>query len=84
MVGDNKFYIDKDGKRYEANILSNFSVNNNVYCIYTVGGDDNHSSVYCAKVVNNELVKIDNEDEIKLTNKIVNSLLAGLNKDGDK
>lgn len=84
MVGDNKFYIDKDGKRYEANILSNFSVNNNVYCIYTVGRDDNQNSVYCAKVVNNELVKIENEDEIKLTNKIVNSLLAVLNKDGDK
>lgn len=84
MIGDNKFCIDKDDKRYEANILSNFSVNNNVYCIYTIGRDNNLSSVYCAKIIDNELVKIENEDEIRLTNKIVNSLLAGLNKDGDK
>lgn len=84
MIGDNKFFIDKDGKRYEANILSNFSVNNNLYCIYTIGRDNNLSSVYCAKIIDNELVKIENEDEIRLTNKIVNSLLAGLNKDGDK
>ncbi len=66
------FQIEKDGTKYKANILTNFELYNNHYCIYTIPSDTSKNyNVYCAKIIENNLVKIEDEQEIKLTNKIV-------------
>lgn len=75
MEENKTFYIEKDGKQIKATILTNFELYGDNYCIYTVPNNDNNN-VYCAKVLENRLVKIENEEELKLTNKIVAELLS--------
>ena len=74
---DNKiFYIEKDGLKVKATILTNFELYGDNYCIYTIQSENSkNNDVYCAKLMNNQLIKIENEEEIKLTNKIVSELI---------
>ena len=75
MDSNKKFFIEKDGTRIEATILTNFELYGDNYCIYSIPNKQNND-VYCAKVLGNKLVKIDNEEELRLTNKIVTELLT--------
>ena len=81
MEDQKTFYIEKDGTKYKANILTNFELYNNHYCIYTIPSDTSKNyNVYCSKIIENNLVKIEDEQEIKLTNKIVTELMNSLKK----
>lgn len=76
MEESNVFYIEKDGKNYLANIVTNFEIYGDNYCVYTIQDEiTKNYNVYCAKIVGNNLVKIENEKELKLTNKIVTELI---------
>ena len=76
MEESNVFYIEKEGKNYQANIVTNFEIYGDNYCIYTIPNETTKNyNVYCAKIVGNNLVKIENEEELKLTNKIVTELI---------
>lgn len=75
----NTFYIEKDGIKYKANIITNFEIYNDNYCIYTIPDETTKNyNVYCAKILGNNLVKIENEKEKKLTNKIVTELINSI------
>lgn len=76
MEETNVFYIEKYGKKYKANIITNFEIYQDNYCIYTIPDETTKNyNVYCAKIVGNNLVKIENEEELKLTNKVVTKLI---------
>lgn len=68
------FYIEKDNQQIKANIITNFELYGDNYCIYTVPFNGNNN-VYCAKIIDNKLIKIENKEERELTNKIVTTLL---------
>ncbi len=72
---DNKFYVVEDGNKYEAYVISNFSIYDDKYCVYAVDKGKKDKEVYCDKVFNNSLIKIINPKEIEFTSKIVNTLL---------
>ena len=78
MENENKvFYIEMDNKKLRANILTNFEVYGDNYCIYTINVDGTKmNNVYCAKIVDNNLVEIKDETELKLTNKIIYELFG--------
>jgi len=79
MIENNNFYIEKDGRKYQATILTNFQIEKNHYCIYTIPSETTKEhNVYCAKIINNNLINITDEQEKKLTNKIINELLNGV------
>lgn len=73
----NKFYIEISGKKYNATILTNFEVLGDNYCIYTVPSDTSgENNVYCAKIVEQYLVPIEDLKTRELTNKIITNLLS--------
>lgn len=76
----NKFYIRKDSQRIEANILTNFTIFNDTYCIYTIPTIDKNHNVHCAKLIGNNLIPITDEKELSLTNKIVTKYIESLKK----
>lgn len=75
---DNKvFYVEKNGTKIKATILTNFELYGDNYCIYTIPiPNSKEIDMYCAKLIDNQLIKIENEEEIKLTNKVVNKLIG--------
>lgn len=76
MDEKNIFYIEQNGHKIKANILTNFEVYGDNYCVYTIPIENNKNNiVYCAKIVNNQLVKIEDEKELRITNKIIHNLL---------
>lgn len=71
-----KFYIEKDGIKYTASILTNFELYGDHYCIYTIPSvKESQNNVYCAKIYENRLIKITDQKERDLTSKIVKQLL---------
>ncbi len=81
MIGTNKFYVDVSGKKIVAEILTCFNIYEDSYCIYTVPNSQNDNyGVYCAKIVGNTLVKIEKEEEKRLTSKVVMKLVSALQK----
>ena len=74
MVAENKFTAVVDGRKCDAYVISNFSILGDNYCAYTVGSEGK-TDVYCDKVVNNSLIKIESEEEKRLVSKIVNTIL---------
>lgn len=76
----NKFYIEENGQRLEANILTNFTIFDDIYCIYTILTKDKNHNVYCAKLIDNKLIPIIDEKELNLTNTIVNKYIESLKK----
>lgn len=75
---DNKiFYIEKGSIKVKATILTNFELYGDNYCIYTIKSENSkNNNIYCAKLINNQLIKIENESEMKLVNKIVTKLIG--------
>lgn len=70
------FYIEKEGIKYQATILTNFEVYGDNYCIYTVPDKTSHqNNVYCAKIIDNNLVEIKEEKERKITTQIIKQLM---------
>lgn len=74
MEENKTFYIENNGQRIKANIITFFEVLNENYCIYSL---QNHPlvDIYCAKIINNNLVKIEDEEEKERINNIVKQLL---------
>ena len=81
---DNKFSVIEDGNKYDAYVISNFSVYDDKYCVYAVDRGKEEKDVYCDKVINNVLVKIENKEEYEFTRKIVNTLLNSVKYKEDK
>ncbi|MCI6265390.1 MAG: DUF1292 domain-containing protein [Erysipelotrichaceae bacterium] len=76
MSEPNTFYIEQNGTKIKANILTNFEIYGSNYCIYTTSDKtEKNYNVYCAKIVGNNLAQIEKEEELKLTNKIVKELI---------
>lgn len=70
------FYIEENGKQIKANILTNFTVVDETYCIYTIPIENTqNNNLYCAKIINNKLVEITDEIEKNRINKIVQKLI---------
>lgn len=64
-MNKSKFIIDSSGvNAYIATIISNFSYNNEEYCIYVIPKKNEDSNIHVAKVINNNLVPITNDKEI--------------------
>ena len=79
MEEQSKFYIDENGKKIIANILTNFELYGDNYCIYTVPQNNSQEyEVHCAKIMGSTLMKIENEREKNMTNKIVQQLLQSI------
>lgn len=76
----NKFSIEVNGEKYIASILTNFTIYDDTYCIYTIPDKNKNHNVYCAKVIGNKLENITDEKELALTNKVVNEFISSLNK----
>ena len=77
MEETSKFYIEKDGTKYTASILTNFTIYGDHYCIYTIPSiQEKQNNVYCAKIYENRLIKITDQKELDLTSKIVKQLLG--------
>lgn len=79
MEESNIFYIYHNGIQYRATILITFNIFDDQYCIYTIPDESskNHN-VYCAKVIGSKLIKIENEEEKRMTNKVVTQLIESL------
>ncbi len=75
---ENKFKVVLDGNEYDAYVISNFSIGNDYYCAYAVDTGDKMKNVYCDRVINNSFVKIEEEDERRIIDKIVNNMLKAL------
>ena len=71
----NKFYVVVNQKQYIANILTNFTIYDDTYCIYTIPDKEKNHNVYCAKINGNKLEPITDEKELTLTNKVVNEFI---------
>ena len=79
LTENNQFFIEKEGKKYQATILTNFRISQNNYCIYTIPSETSkNQNVYCAKIIDNNLVKIIDEKEKQLTDKVVTELVNGI------
>ena len=79
------FYIEKNGMKYKANIITNFELYGYSYCAYAV--EDHQSknyNVYCAKIVNDHLIPIMDEKEIQLTNNLITELIKGKKNEGEE
>ena len=81
-MNNNKFNVVIDNNKYDAYVISNFNIFDDRYCVYAIDKGKEKKDVYCDKVVNNKLVKIENKEEINLTTMIVNDLIKVVNQKG--
>lgn len=77
MTDNYEFYIEKDNNKYKAQVITDFEIYGDRYCIYKLANDE-QNNVYCAKYLNNKLVKIENQEELNLTKKIITKLIESL------
>ena len=71
------FNVIKNGKSYQAHILANFDIYGDNYCIYTISHLDNYD-VYCAKVVGDALIDVQDEKEKKLVSGVILKLVNAI------
>ncbi len=81
---ENKFVVIEDGEKYDAYVISNFSFFDDKYCVYAVDRGNKDKDVYCDKVINNTLVKIENAKELEFVSSIVNTLVKSIGNKEDK
>ena len=81
---ENKFVVIEDGEKYDAYVISNFSFFDDKYCVYAVDRGNKDKDVYCDKVINNTLVKIENSKELEFVSSIVNTLVKSIGNKEDK
>lgn len=73
------FYIENGNHKIKADVLTYFELSGDYYCVYTVKNEDYKDSfVYCAKVVNGNLVPISDRQEVSLTSKVVGRLIGAM------
>ena len=68
------FNVKKNGVEYEADVLTNFELYGDHYCVYTIPNSD-YYDVYCAKIVDGKLIDIKSEKEKEMTNIVVSRLI---------
>lgn len=83
MNNVDKFLIEKDNQTYTAYILSNFNINNNEYCMYTVNIGNKDFKLFCAKKIGDNIIPITDHNEQDLVNKIVDKFASILTNEGD-
>lgn len=81
---NNKFTVVIDNNKYDAYVISNFNIFDDYYCVYAIDRGKEKKDVYCDKIINNKLIKIESKEEINLTTMIVNSLLKAVESKGGK
>ncbi len=75
---DNKTFTITDkinNRAYTANVLTNITINNGEYCIYTIPQEENTIDIFVSKIVNNKLENIVDTKERDIVNKIVKDLI---------
>ena len=71
MDNSKSFDVIKDGVKYKAIVIMNFSLYDAYYCIYGIKNGNRDYDVYCGKIIGDRVVPIENEKDRDLTNKIV-------------
>ena len=71
------FNVIKNGKQYQARILANFVIYGEHYCIYTISHLDNYD-VYCAKVVDDALIDVQDEKEKEIVSNVILKLVNAI------
>ncbi len=71
----NKFTAVINNVKYNAYVISNFSILGDNYCVFAVDNAKDVNTVYCNKIVNDNLIEIESEEERKLVSKVVNTIL---------
>lgn len=73
---NNKFIINgKNGISYMAKIITCFTIQDNTYCLYSIQKDDNNHDIYVAKLVNDNLISITDQEEKECVDNIVKRLI---------
>ena len=73
---NNKFIINtKEGISYVANVITCFNIGDDKYCLYSIQKEDKNHDIYVAKLVNNELITINDAKELERVDKIVKKLI---------
>ena len=73
---NNKFIINnKGGISYVANVITCFNIGDDKYCLYSIQKEDKNHDIYVAKLVNNELITINDAKELERVDKIVKRLI---------
>ena len=73
---NNKFIINtKGGISYVANVITWFNIGDDKYCLYSIQKEDKNHDIYVAKLVNNELITINDAKELERVDKIVKKLI---------
>ena len=73
---NNKFIINtKGGISYVDNVITCFNIGDDKYCLYSIQKEDKNHDIYVAKLVNNELITINDAKELERVDKIVKKLI---------
>lgn len=79
MKNSNFLVNDENGISYMANVITYFYIEGNQYCLYNIPRNDKRCDIYVAKLLDNNLVEIDNPKEKEYVNKVVKKLLPESN-----
>ena len=71
-----KIVLD-DGSSIMAEVIVNFKYLDTIYTIYGVNNGD-MVSLFCAKNIDGNLIKITDEDEIDFVNTVVNKIVSAV------
>ena len=78
MNNNKLFTIDReDGSSIVARVMTTFEYMGNKYCIYSIPNGDS-VSIYCAKNIEGDLIKIVNEEEQSFVNGVVHKLVKAV------
>ncbi len=78
-------YTMRNGEKVEINVVGSFKFNGNIYCIYSLPNldDSGKEDVYCGKVVENVLRKIEDEVERRAIDTIVSDFFDSIKSEDD-
>ena len=72
---ESKFTAVIDGVKCDAYVIANFNILGDNYCMYAVDNGKEDKDVYCDKVIDNTLIKIESTEELQLISKVVKSIM---------
>lgn len=79
-MANDDIYVDINGKRYGVKVITTFNMLGNDYCVYAIPNSSHNNSVYCDRLIDNALIAITDEQELKVINNVVQKLLEPLKK----